>query len=230
MADDCGGRPMTVAPNAFQSASDVISLAMLLCVMAMLRAPFVRSQVRLYRFQSIAVTALVVVVAATHGLDGLYLLAGVSFLTKVVLVPAIMGRLAPGLDADLSSSASMRTASMLLIAAAASAFGFFAIGALRLPVRTLPSPALSIAIASLLISILLAILRSDVATQGIAFFSVENAVSVASLVVATALPVVMEIAFLFDLLVAVVAFGLLMRVHHQRGGTLSTKPITKLRG
>lgn len=221
---------MTAPPTAFQSAADVISLLVLLCVMAMLRAPFVRSQVRLYRFQSLVVTALVVVVAATHDLDGLYLLAAASFLTKVVLVPAIMGRLAPSLDSDLSSSARMRTASMLLIAVGASAFGFFAIGSLRLPVRTLPSPALSIAIASLLISLLLAILRSDVATQGIAFFSVENAVSVASLVVATALPVIIEIAFLFDLLVAVVAFGLLMRVHHQRAGTLSTEPIAKLRG
>ncbi|MHB8289561.1 MAG: hydrogenase [Acidimicrobiales bacterium] len=221
---------MTAPPSAFASAADVTSLLVLLCVMAMLRAPFVRSQVRIYRFQSLAVTALVIVIASTHHLDGLYALAAISFATKVVVVPEIMARLAPSLDADLSSSARLKTASMLLLAGGASAFGFFAIGALHLPVRTLPGPALSIAVASLLISFLLVILRSDVLSQGIAFFSLENSVSVASLVVATALPVIMEIAFLFDLLVAVVAFGLLMRVHHRRAKTLSTEQITRLRG
>jgi hydrogenase-4 component E len=44
------------------------------------------------------------------------------------------------------------------------------------------------------------------------------------------MPLFLEIAFLFDLLVAVVVFGLLIRVHHGRADSLSTTELTSLRG
>jgi hydrogenase-4 component E len=49
-------------------------------------------------------------------------------------------------------------------------------------------------------------------------------------VLAAGLPLIVELAFLFDLLVAVVVFALLMRVHHGRAGTLSTQALDRLRG
>jgi len=42
--------------------------------------------------------------------------------------------------------------------------------------------------------------------------------------------VILEVAFLFDLLVAVVVFGVLMRTHHRRSATLSTASLNRLRG
>jgi len=40
----------------------------------------------------------------------------------------------------------------------------------------------------------------------------------------------LEVAFLFDLLVAVVVFGVLMRTHHRRTRSLSTETLDRLRG
>ena len=74
------------------------------------------------------------------------------------------------------------------------------------------------------------IVRRDVASQAIGFFSLENAVSLASLVVAAGLPLILETAFLFDLLVAVVVFGVLIRVHHEQSESLSTADLTELQG
>jgi hypothetical protein len=51
-----------------------------------------------------------------------------------------------------------------------------------------------------------------------------------ALVVAAGMPLIFEVAFLFDLLVAVVVFGLLIRVHHGRADSLSTAELTRLRG
>jgi hydrogenase-4 component E len=47
---------------------------------------------------------------------------------------------------------------------------------------------------------------------------------------AAGLPLFLELAFLFDLLVAVVVFGLLIRVHHGRTESMSTAELTRLRG
>jgi hydrogenase-4 component E len=44
------------------------------------------------------------------------------------------------------------------------------------------------------------------------------------------MPLILEVAFLFDLLVAVVVFGVLMRVHHERTQSLSTAELNRLRG
>ena len=94
----------------------------------------------------------------------------------------------------------------------------------------MPSTALAISVAVVLVAFVLIILRSDVVSQAIGFFSLENGVSVASLVVASGLPLVVDVAFLFDLLVAVVVFGVLMRVHHGRTKTLSTDDLDRLKG
>ena len=84
--------------------------------------------------------------------------------------------------------------------------------------------------AVVLVAFVLMILRRDVVSQAIGFFSLENGVSMASLVVAAGLPLILEVAFLFDLLVAVVVFGVLIRLHHSRTSSLSTRSIDRLRG
>jgi hydrogenase-4 component E len=222
----------TAPPSTFTGAADVIAVLVLLTEFAMLRAPLLRSQVRLYAFQSLVVTALAIVVAATRHVDELYALAAISFLLKVVVVPRIVLRLLSRSESEvaLAGSSAYGVATMTLIAIAVSIFAFFSIGALHLQSLALPSAAFAISVAVVLVAFVLIILRSDVVSQAIGFFSLENGVSVASLVVASGLPLILDVAFLFDLLVAVVVFGVLMRVHHGRTKTLSTDTLDQLKG
>jgi hydrogenase-4 component E len=81
-----------------------------------------------------------------------------------------------------------------------------------------------------LVAFVLMILRRDVVSQAIGFFSLENGISLAALVVAATMPLIFEVVLLFDLLVAVVVFGLLIRVHRGRAESLSTSELTSLRG
>jgi hydrogenase-4 component E len=217
-------------PSTVSGVSEAIALVVLLTEFAMLRAPLSRSQIRLYAFQSLAVSALAVFVAATQHVPELYVLAALSFGLKVVVVPAIVLRLLRDARVDLAASNRLGVATMVLLAIAISVFGFFVVGSLPVHSRSLPTPALGMAAAVILVAFLLVIFRSDVVSQAVGFFSLENGVSVASLVVAAGLPLIVEVAFLFDLLVAVVVFGVLMRVHHGRTQTLSTDVLDRLRG
>jgi hydrogenase-4 component E len=217
-------------PSTYAGAADVIAVLVLLTEFAMLRAPLLRSQVRLYSFQSLLVTVLAVVIAADRGITDLYALALLSFVLKVVLVPGLVLRLLRDAEVDLAGSSVLSVPSMILIAIIVSAFGFYAVGSLQVSSVSLPTTALAIAAAVVLVAFVLIILRSDVVSQAMGFFSLENGVSVASLVVAAGLPLVVEVAFLFDLLVAVVVFGVIMRVHHTRSKTLSTDVLDRLKG
>jgi hydrogenase-4 component E len=234
---------MTVAaavapPGVFSGSANVIAVGVLLLEFGMFRQALLRDQVRLYAAQSALISVLAVVVAAARHLPDLYALAGLSFALKVVLVPLVLRRLLRGLGergggpgwTDIAGSGSLSLANTVLLAIGVAAFGVFSIAALGLRSPVLPATALSISVAVILVAFVLMITRRDVASQAIGFFSLENGVSMTSLVVAAGMPLILEIAFLFDLLVAALVFGLLIRVHHGRADSLSTAELTSLRG
>ena len=222
---------MGPVPSGYASGADIAALLVLLTEFAMLRAPQLRSQVRLYAFQSFVVVVLTIVTGAVTGYSDLFILAGLSLLLKVVIVPALMFRLLRQLDTDqLHHPAGGGGGSMVLVAIAASAFGFFVLRSLDFRSKVLPTATFSVSVAVVLVAFVLVILRSDVVSQAVGFFSLENGVSIVSMAIAAGLPVVVEVSFLFDLLVAVVVFALIMRAHHSRAGTLSTEALDRLRG
>jgi hydrogenase-4 component E len=218
------------SPSTLTDAAEVVALLVLLSEFAMLRSSLSRSQVRLYAFQSLCVSGLAGFVAATRHIGELYALMGLSFVLKVIIVPAIIFRLLREVRGDVTASHRLGVASMVMLAIVLSVFGIFVVGRLPIHSRSLPILALALATAVILVAFLLVIVRNDVVSQAIGFFSLENGVSVASLVLAAGLPLIVEVTFLFDLLVAVVVFGVLMRVHHGRARTLSTRGLERLRG
>jgi hydrogenase-4 component E len=222
------------APGVYQGAANVIAALMLLLEFGMLRQALIRDQIRLYAAQSALISVLAIVIAADRGIPDLYALAGLSAALKVVAVPLVVRRLlgrtgrdeAPG----VAGSYTLGVANSVLGSIALAAFGFFCFNSLGIHSAAAPATALAIAGGMVLVSFGLMIVRRDVASQAIGFFSLENAISLAALVVAAELPLILETAFLFDLLVAVVVFAMLMRAHHARTESLSTADLTRLRG
>lgn len=217
-------------PSVFEGATNTVAVLLLLTEFAMLRAALSRSQVRLYAVQSLLVSALAVIVAAGRDLPELYALALVSLLLKVIAVPWVITRLLRDAQAEIAGSGAIGVAPATLLSLALAGFGFFAVGSLDIRSRFLPHAALGLSVSIVLVAFVLMIVRRDVVSQAVGFFSLENGVSLASLVVAAGMPLIIEVAFLFDLLVAVVVFGVLMRVHHHRTASLSTESLTRLQG
>jgi hydrogenase-4 component E len=222
---------VATAPDGYAGVTTGLAVLMLVIEFGMLQATLLRAQVRLYIAQSVVISVLAVVVAATRDVPELYVLAVLSVLLKVVAVPAVMLRLLRQTDQEIADSRALSVAGMILLAVVVGAFGFFASARFNLGSTVLPGTALAVAVAIVLVSFVLMIVRRDVASQAIGFFALENGVSLASLVVAAGLPLILEVAFLFDLLVAVVVFAVLIRVHHHlQAQSLSTEQLTELRG
>lgn len=216
-------------PSTFSGVAEGVAVLVLLSEFAMLRAPLHRSQLRLYAFQSLAVTGLAAYVAS-RGVPQLYALAGLSLVLKVIVVPVVVLRLLQRSRVALAGSNRIGVATMTLLAIVLSVFAVSVVGSLTVHSSSLPAEAFALAVAVILVAFLLVIVRSDVVSQAVGFFSLENGVSMASLVVAAGLPLVVEVAFLFDLLVAVIVFGVLMRIHQSRSHTLSAEDFDRLRG
>src|SRR6266851_1399777 len=192
------------APGVYAGAANVIAAVMLLIEFGMLRQALARDQVRLYMAQSALISVLAIVIAADRNLPDLYALAALSGALKVVAVPLVLRRLLGRAAPDEEEPGGVAGSHTL-------------------------SPASAVPAAMVLVAFGLIIVRRDVASQAIGFFSLENAISLAALVVASGLPLILETAFLFDLLVAVVVFGMLIRAHHAKAESLSTADLTRLR-
>jgi hydrogenase-4 component E len=226
------------APDVYTGGANVIAVLILLAEFGMLRQALVRDQIRLYAVQAGLISVLAVIVGAVHGLPELYVLAAVSAALKVVVIPVVLGRLlrgdgpagAPVDVGDIAGSGGLGLAATVLLATAVAAFGFFAAGRIPVAGSGAPATALSVSVSVVLVAFVLMIHRRDVISQAIGLFSLENGISLAALVVAASLPLILEVALLFDLLVAVIVFGLLIRIHHGRAESLSTTDLTSLRG
>jgi len=245
---------MDPAPGVYVGVANALAAVMLLLEFGMLRQALVRDQVRLYAAQSALISVLAVVIAADRGLPDLYALAALSGALKIVAVPYVLRRLLPGHHGrrvpgwlspqeehpgpwqprdeppGVAGSYTLSPASAVLASIALGAFGFFCLGSLHMGGLTVPTTALAIAGAMIFVAFGLMIIRRDVVSQAIGFFSLENAISLTALVMAAGLPLILETAFLFDLLVAVVVFGMLIRAHHGSAGSLSTADLTRLKG
>ncbi|MEE2854035.1 MAG: hydrogenase [Actinomycetota bacterium] len=217
-------------PTVFDGIANTVAVVVLLLEFGMLRATLLRSQVRLYAGQSLSVSVLAAVVAYGRDVPELYALAVLSLLLKVVVVPLVVLALLRDARAEIAGSGAVGVANQVLVAIGITGFGFFSVGILGIHSSVLPTTALSLSVAVVLVAFVLMIMRRDVVSQAIGFFSLENGVSLASLVVAAGMPLILEVAFLFDLLVAVVVFGVLMRTHHRRTRSLSTETLDRLRG
>jgi hydrogenase-4 component E len=220
--------------GVYEGVANVIAALMLLLEFGMLRQALIRDQVRLYTAQSALISVLAIVIAANRNLPELYILAALSAALKVVAVPLVLrrmlGRRIDDDSAGVAGSYTLSPASAVLAAIGLAAFGFFTFGSLGIHSRQVPVTALAIAAAMVFVAFGLMIVRRDVASQAIGFFSLENGISLASLVLAAGLPLLLETAFLFDLLLVVVVFAMLIRSHHARSQSLSTIDLTRLRG
>lgn len=216
----------------------MIAVLILLAEFGMFRQALLRDQVRLYAGQSALIALLAILVAAVRSLPELYLLAAITVALKSIAIPLLLRRLLRETEPaqladsghDIAGSGGLNLASTVLIGIVVAAFGFFAAGVLPAGGGGAPATALSISISVVLVAFVLMINRRDVASQAVGLFSLENGISLTALVVAPSLPLILEVALLFDLLLAVVVFGLLIRLHHGAAQTLSTTDLTSLRG
>ncbi len=226
------------APTAYVGTANVIAVLILLAEFGMFRQALLRDQIRLYAAQSVLIAGLAVLVAAVRHLPELYVLGAVTIALKAVGIPFVLRRSLrrtypvhpPEAGHDIAGSGGLSLASTVLIGIVVAAFGFFCAKALPVSGSAAPATALSVSLSVVLVAFVLMIHRRDVASQAIGLFSLENGISLAALVVAASLPLILEVALLFDLLLAVVVFGLLIRLHHGRSDTLSTSGLTELRG
>jgi formate hydrogenlyase subunit 4/hydrogenase-4 membrane subunit HyfE len=218
--------------SVFGAAATITAVGVLLVEFGMLRSQDVWEQLRLYALGSAIVAALALTTAATgHGDSSLYVLAAVTIALKALLFPLGIGFVLRRLDAEPRVPSVIGVASGILIAIGLCSFAFIALRPIHIGAEAaLPLSALPIAVGGMLVAFLLMVLRPYAPSQLLGFLVLENAVSVASLVIAPGLPIILALLLLFDVLIGVLVFVVLVQYLAVERTAVRTDVLNRLTG
>ena len=227
-APSFGATQLTV----FGAAATVTAVLVLLVELAMLRSQDIWEQLRLYALSSVVVAALAIATAASgRGSSSLYVLAAATIALKALLFPVGIRFVLRNLEADPRIPSSIGVASSILIAVLLSAFAFVALRPVHIGgISALPLEALPVAVSGVLVAFLLIVARPYAPSQLLGFLALENAVSVASLVIAAGLPIILALLLLFDVLVGVLVFVVLVQYLAVARTAVRTDVLNRLTG
>jgi hydrogenase-4 component E len=189
----------------------------------------------LYAFvaQSWTIGALAAVVGYFTGDRELYLIAALTALFRGLVLPYLIWRMIERLHVERELHEIVRPASGLVIGAFALVF------ALSVGHEIASQPglggsltvlALAVMMATMLIGFLMLVLRQEAVSQIIAFLVLENGIRVGALVLIPQMPLLLELMILFDVLIAVACFGVLLRHLQAHAGTTSARELRRLVG
>ncbi|MHB1538897.1 MAG: NADH-quinone oxidoreductase subunit H [Solirubrobacteraceae bacterium] len=216
----------------FGATATIVAVAFLLLEFGLLRSQDVWEQLRLYSLGSLLVAALAAITAATgHGGSSLYALAAVTIALKALIFPLGIRFVLRRLDAESRVPSTIGVPSAILLAIVLCCLAFVVLRPIHIGAEAaLPLSALPVAVGGVLTAFLLMVLRPYAPSQLLGFLILENAVSLASLVIAPGLPIILALLLLFDVLIGVIVFVVLVQYLAVERTAVRTDVLNRLTG
>ncbi len=216
--------------NALLAQSINFFAAMLLVLaFAMIAQRRVLTLIRLFTLQGAALVAATAVVAYLTGEHEMYYSAGITFIVKVVAIPLILTRLINRLNVRWDVETLFNIPTTMLIGILLVIFAFNLAAPVASLSKSLARGTLGIAMACVLLSFLMMIVRSKAVPQVIGFLSMENGLFFAATAATGGMPMVVELGIAFDVLVGILILGVFMFQIREQFESLDIRHLEKLK-
>jgi len=199
---------------SFESLPVLEQLMLAMAAMALFTSFVLLEQERLvaaihaFAWQGALVSAVTTLVAASSGLRHLYFSALLTFALKALLIPWMLHRLSRRLELDRYAEPLRRPALVTMAAVALVIFSYW----LALPIMhenlIFTRNIVAVSLAVVLIGLLMMVVRQQAVAQVLGFMSMENGLFLAAVSATGGMPLLIELGVAFDVLVAMVLFGI----------------------
>jgi hydrogenase-4 component E len=208
---------------------NLLAAFLLLVAFAMLSQRRVLSLVRLLAWQGAALAASTLVVAHTTGQSHLYISVALTIALKVILIPWALHRLIDRLDVRWDVETLINIPTTMLAGIALVIFAFALATPISQMASTITRSTLGIALASVLLSFLMMIVRRKAVPQVIGFLAMENGLLFAATSATYGMPLVVELGIALDVLVATFIFGIFFFHIREQFESLDVSHMEKLK-
>lgn len=165
------------------------------------------SAIHAFAWQGVLVAAVTGVVAATDQSPHLLFSAALTLLLKGLLIPWMLHRLVQRLDLERHTEALRRPALVIIAGVGLVVFSYWLVLPLVERDLTFTRHILAISLAAVLIGLLMMVTRPLAVLQVLGFMAMENGLFLAAVSATGGMPMVVELGVAFDVLVAMVLFG-----------------------
>jgi len=219
---------MSVAPLS-QQLVNLLAAILLLIAFAMLSQRRVLSLIRLFAWQGLALSASTAIVAYSTGQGHLYISAFVTLVLKVLVLPFVLHRLIDQLNVRWDVEPLINVPATMLAGIGLAIFAFTLATPISEMAGTVTRSTLGIALASVLLSFLMMIVRRKAIPQVIGFLAMENGLFFAATSATYGMPMVVELGIALDVLVGAFIFGIFFFQIREQFDSLDTHHMERLK-
>jgi hydrogenase-4 component E len=208
---------------------NVLAAIMLLLAFAMLSQRRILSLVWLLAWQGVVLSLSTFIVAWSTGQGHLYLSAGFTLLFKVIALPWILYYLIRRLNIRWDVETLINIPATMLVGIALVIFAFNLAQPISQMASTITRSTLGIAMACVLLSFLMMIVRRKALPVVIGFLAMENGLFFAATSATYGMPLVVELGIALDFLVGAFIFGIFFFQVRETFDSLEVRHMEKLK-
>ncbi|WP_198415299.1 hypothetical protein [Sulfuriferula plumbiphila] len=205
----------------------------LVLAFVMLGSHWLRNHVLAFAAESWVIAGLSALVGYYGHFYELFLIAGLTALFRGSLLPYLLMRLVNRLDMHREFTPILNPSTTLVLGAALMVFAYLVADRIGQSLG-LESKIAVLALMALLglklIGFLMLVLRREALSHVLGLLVIENGIFLGSQILVPGMPMLLELVILFDLLIIVLTFGLLMRYLKEHAGTTSSADLRRLTG
>jgi hydrogenase-4 component E len=220
-------------PPIVASIFSLLAIASLLLTFVMLGSRWLINYLYAFAAESWLIAALSATVGFYAHFPELYLIAILTAVFRGVLLPYLVWRIVRRQDVRREAHVTLQPASALVIGAFSVVFALVVahrVGGQLGLVGTVAVLALTVMLSMKLIGFLMLAIRQEAISQVLGLLVLENGIFLGAQVLVPGMPMLVEIVILFDLLIAVACFGVLVRYLSSAVGTTSSRDLKRLVG
>jgi len=208
----------------------LMAALMLVVQLLMVVQRMLLTSIRLFAIQSLFLAGIAGVIAYVHSAGHVYVIAGLTILGKVFLLPRLLNRLVRRIRIVQEIEPLLNAPTSMLICGGLTLLGYLVARPFT-SLERLGNNTLAIAITLLLTGFFLMFNRRKAITQVLALLTVENGVMLAAVALTTyGMPLVVELGIFFDVMVAVMVLGILVYRIRESFDSMDTSKLTQLKG
>jgi hydrogenase-4 component E len=210
---------------------------LVLCAAGMLVSAFLMvgqraliTTIRLYGAQSWALGVVAVTMGLADGRPHLYITAALTIVLKGVLIPWFLVRVVDRVGIHREIEPFLNVPASLLTCLALTVVGYRVSAGFPVGTQLVAHHIIGVSLSMLLIGLFLMVTRKKAITQILALLTVENAIFLIALGITSGMPLVVELGFSFDIILAVLVLGIMVYRIVDRFESMDVSRLSKLKG
>jgi hydrogenase-4 component E len=208
----------------------VCAAGMLVSTYMMVGQKSLFTTIRLYGAQSLLLAVVAVAMAVNDHRPHLFVMATMTTVLKGFLIPLFLMRVVDRIGIHREVEPFLNVPASLLACLGLTVVGYRVSTGFPQGDGSVTHHVLGIGLSTLMIGLFLMVTRKKAITQILALLTVENAVFLVALGITSGMPLVVELGIFFDVILAVLVLGILVRRIVDRFESMDVSRLSKLKG